>query len=139
MNDDFTFDWAVLAPITDVETTVEHICVTHNLNGTWFESHPDGLPVKGCRITLADTSTLAVLTLQGYYEDQTHLRLQPPLVPWIRQQMLPRSQMICIKHFAPPDGCPLRNGFLKALHVLCVHRAFDHGQTSLARPSNWVP
>ncbi|NOK58320.1 MAG: hypothetical protein GFH27_549279n126 [Chloroflexi bacterium AL-W] len=77
MNDDFTFDWAVLAPITDVETTVEHICVTHNLNGTWFESHPDGLPVKGCRIMLADTSTLAVLTLQGYYEDQTHLRLQP--------------------------------------------------------------
>lgn len=77
MGDDFTFDWVVLAPIDDITTIVEQTCVEHNFNGTWFESRPDGFPVKGCRITIMDGSTLAVLTLQGYYEDQTHLRLQP--------------------------------------------------------------
>jgi hypothetical protein len=76
MSDDFTFDWVVLAPIADVEASVEQACVARGLDGTWYSSAPDGFPVKGRRITTAG-KTLAVLTLQGYQPDQTHLRLQP--------------------------------------------------------------
>jgi hypothetical protein len=77
MTDDFTFDWAVLAPIEEIATLVELICVARGLDGLWYSSTPGGIPVKGCRINGADGATLAVLTLQGYYPDQTHLRLQP--------------------------------------------------------------
>jgi hypothetical protein len=76
MTDDFTFDWVALAPIEQVAARAEEICVARGLSGLWYASAPDGIPVKGCRIT-ADGATLAVLTLQGYQSDQTHLRLQP--------------------------------------------------------------
>jgi hypothetical protein len=77
MTDDFTFDWAALAPIEEIATLVERICVARGLDGLWYSSTPGGIPVKGCRINGVDGVTLAVLTLQGYYPDQTHLRLQP--------------------------------------------------------------
>lgn len=76
MSDDFTFDWVVLAPIAEVEAVAEQIATQRGLDGIWYSSAPDGFPVKGCRITTAG-KTLAVLTLQGYQPDQTHLRLQP--------------------------------------------------------------
>ncbi|HJZ45849.1 MAG TPA: hypothetical protein VKE41_01745 [Roseiflexaceae bacterium] len=77
MIDDFTFDWVALAPIEDVAALAERVCVARGLSGLWYASAPDGIPVKGCRITAEDGATLAVLTLQGYQSDQTHLRLQP--------------------------------------------------------------
>jgi len=77
MTDDFTFDWVALAPIEDVAALAEQTCVESGLSGLWYASAPGGIPVKGCRITAADGGSLAVLTLQGYQSDQTHLRLQP--------------------------------------------------------------
>src|SRR6266545_7432703 len=82
MTDDFTFDWAALAPIEEIATLVERICVARGLDGLWYSSTPGGIPVKGCRINGADGTTLAVLTLQGYY---TPIRLicgfNPPYTP----------------------------------------------------------
>jgi hypothetical protein len=75
--DDLTFDWVALAPIEDVAAQAEDTCVARGLSGQWYASAPGGIPVKGCRITAGDDATLAVLTLQGYQSDQTHLRLQP--------------------------------------------------------------
>jgi len=77
MTDDLTFDWVALAPIEDVAARAEAVCVARGLSGLWYASAPDGIPVKGCRITAEGGATLAVLTLQGYQSDQTHLRLQP--------------------------------------------------------------
>jgi hypothetical protein len=77
MTDDFTFDWVALAPIEDVAGQAEQICVARGLSGLWYASAPGGIPVKGCRIADAGGTSLAVLTLQGYQSDQTHLRLQP--------------------------------------------------------------
>jgi hypothetical protein len=77
MIDDFIFDWVAPAPIEEVAAQVEAVCVARGLNGLWYSSAPGGIPVKGCRITLTNGATLAVLTLQGYQPDQTHLRLQP--------------------------------------------------------------
>ena len=75
--DDLTFDWVALAPIEEVAALAERACVERGLSGLWYASAPGGIPVKGCRITLTNGATLAVLTLQGYQPDQTHLRLQP--------------------------------------------------------------
>jgi hypothetical protein len=77
MTDDFTFDWVALAPIEQVAALAEQVCVASGLSGVWYASAPGGIPVKGCRIAAEDGTTLAVLTLQGYQSDQTHLRLQP--------------------------------------------------------------
>ncbi len=77
MTDDFTFDWVALAPIEEVATRAEQVCVARGLSGLWYASTPGGIPVKGCRIAAEDGASLAVLTLQGYQSDQTHLRLQP--------------------------------------------------------------
>ena len=77
MTDDFTFDWVALAPIEEVAALAEQACVVRGLSGLWYASAPGGIPVKGCRITAEDGGSLAVLTLQGYQSDQTHLRLQP--------------------------------------------------------------
>jgi hypothetical protein len=77
MIDDFTFDWGVLAPIELIAAQIEEVCAAHGFGGLWYSSAPDGIPVKGCRITTAAAATLAVVTLQGYAPDQTHLRLQP--------------------------------------------------------------
>jgi len=78
MTDDLTFDWVALAAIEEVAARAEQVCVARGLAGIWYSSAPDGIPVKGCRITqAAGSATLAVLTLQGYQSDQTHLRLQP--------------------------------------------------------------
>ena len=77
MTDDFTFDWVALAPIEEVAARAEQICVAHGYSGLWYASAPSGIPVKGCRIAGQDGDRLAVLTLQGYQADQTHLRLQP--------------------------------------------------------------
>src|SRR5438128_1134952 len=77
MTDDLTFDWVALAPIEPIAARAEEVCVARGLGGLWYSSAPGGIPVKGCRITNAGGATLAVLTLQGYYPDQTHLRLQP--------------------------------------------------------------
>jgi hypothetical protein len=77
MTDDFTFDWVALAPIEEVAALAEQVCVMCGLSGLWYASAPGGIPVKGCRITTEDGASLAVLTLQGYQSDQTHLRLQP--------------------------------------------------------------
>lgn len=77
MTDEFTFDWVAPAPIEEVATQVEAVCVGRGLNGLWYSSARGGIPVKGCRITLASGATLAALTLQGYDPDRTHLRLQP--------------------------------------------------------------
>ena len=77
MTDDCTFDWVVLAPIEAVAARVEEVCVAQGFDGLWYSSAPAGVPVKGCRITVEEGATLAVLTLQGYQPDQTHLRLQP--------------------------------------------------------------
>jgi hypothetical protein len=75
--DDLTFEWVALAPIEEVAARAEAACVARGLSGQWYASAPGGIPVKGCRITAEDGATLAVLTLQGYQSDQTHLRLQP--------------------------------------------------------------
>ena len=75
--DDYTFDWVALAPIEAVAERAEQCCVAQGLSGLWYSSAPGGIPVKGCRILGAGDTTLAVLTLQGYRADQTHLRLQP--------------------------------------------------------------
>jgi hypothetical protein len=77
MTDDFTFDWVALAPIEEVAAQAESVCIAQGLSGQWYASSPGGIPVKGCRITAVDGASLAVLTLQGYQSDQTHLRLQP--------------------------------------------------------------
>src|ERR1700712_1983433 len=78
MTDDLTFDWVALASIEDVAARAEQVCVARGVAGSWDSSAPDGISVKGCRITqAAGVATLAVLTLQGYQSDQTHLRLQP--------------------------------------------------------------
>jgi hypothetical protein len=77
MTDDFTFDWVALAPIEEVAAQAEAVCVARGLSGQWYASSPGGIPVKGCRIIAEDGGSLAVLTLQGYQSDQTHLRLQP--------------------------------------------------------------
>ena len=77
MTDDLTFDWVALAPIEEVASQTEAVCVARGLSGLWYASAPGGIPVKGCRITAEDGASLAVLTLQGYQSDQTHLRLQP--------------------------------------------------------------
>jgi len=77
MADDFTFDWMVLAPIEEVAAQAEAVCVARGLSGLWYASARDGMPVKGCRIAAESGESLAVLTLQGYQADQTHLRLQP--------------------------------------------------------------
>ena len=77
MTDDLTFDWVTLAPIEELAAQTEAICVARGLSGKWYASAPGGVPVKGCRITAEDGTALAVLTLQGYQSDQTHLRLQP--------------------------------------------------------------
>jgi hypothetical protein len=77
MTDDLIFDWVALAPIEEIAAQAEAICVARELSGVWYASAPGGIPVKGCRITAADGASLAVLTLQGYQSDQTHLRLQP--------------------------------------------------------------
>jgi hypothetical protein len=77
MTDDFTFDWVALAAIEEVAAQAEAVCVARGLAGLWYASAPGGIPVKGCRITAEDGASLAVLTLQGYQSDQTHLRLQP--------------------------------------------------------------
>jgi len=77
MADDFTFDWVALAPIEEVAALAEQACVARRLSGLWYASAPGGIPVKGCRITAEDGASRAVLTLQGYQSDQTHLRLQP--------------------------------------------------------------
>lgn len=77
MTDDFTFDWVALAPIEEVAALAERACVERGLSGLWYASAPGGIPVKGCRIAAEDGASLAVLTLQGYQSDQTHLRLQP--------------------------------------------------------------
>ena len=75
--DDNTFDWVALAPIDAVAASAEQCCIAQGLSGVWYSSAPGGIAVKGCRIVGASESTLAVLTLQGYQADQTHLRLQP--------------------------------------------------------------
>ena len=75
--DDNTFDWVALAPIDAVAASAEQCCIAQGLSGVWYSSAPGGIAVKGCRIVGAGESTLAVLTLQGYQADQTHLRLQP--------------------------------------------------------------
>jgi hypothetical protein len=77
MTDDLTFDWVALAPIEEIAAQAEAVCVAHGLSGIWYASSPGGIPVKGCRIAAEDGASLAVLTLQGYQSDQTHLRLQP--------------------------------------------------------------
>src|SRR5215213_7823757 len=77
MIDDFTFDWVALASIEEIAGQAEAVCVALGLSGVWYTSAPNGIPVKGCRITSEDGASLAVLTLQGYQNDQTHLRLQP--------------------------------------------------------------
>ena len=77
MRDDFTFDWVALAAIEQVAAQAEAVCVERGLSGLWYASTPGGIPVKGCRVTAPDGESLAVLTLQGYQSDQTHLRLQP--------------------------------------------------------------
>jgi hypothetical protein len=78
MADDFAFDWVALAPIEEVAAAVEAACMARGLAGVWFSSAPGGIPVKGCRITTGTGgATLAVLTLQAFQPDQTHLRLQP--------------------------------------------------------------
>ena len=75
--DDYTFDWVALAPIDAVAASAEQCCIAQGLSGVWYSSAPGGIPVKGCRISGAGEATLAVLTLQGFQIDQTHLRLQP--------------------------------------------------------------
>src|SRR4029079_2040370 len=75
--DDNTFDWVALAPIEAVAASAEQCCVAQGLSGVWYSSAPGGIPVKGCRIAGANDATIAVLTLQGFQPDQTHLRLQP--------------------------------------------------------------
>ena len=77
MTEDFTFDWVALASIEEVAAQAEAVCVARGLSGLWYASAPGGIPVKGCRITAESGESLAVLTLQGYQADQTHLRLQP--------------------------------------------------------------
>ena len=77
MTDDFTFDWVALAPIEQVAAQAEAVCMARGLSGEWYASAPGGIAVKGCRIMSEDGASLAVLTLQGYQSDQTHLRLQP--------------------------------------------------------------
>ena len=77
MTDDFTFDWVALAPIEQVAALAEQTCIAQGLSGLWYASAPGGISVKGCRITGEQGSTLAVLTLQGFQKEQTHLRLQP--------------------------------------------------------------
>lgn len=77
MTDEYTFDWVALASIEDVAARAEAVCVAQGLGGQWYSSAPGGIPVKGGRLLGADGTTMAVLTLQGYQADQTHLRLQP--------------------------------------------------------------
>ncbi len=77
LTDDLTFDWVALAPIEEIAAQAEAVCVARGLSGIWYASAPGGIPVKGCRIAAEDGVSLAVLTLQGYQSDQTHLRLQP--------------------------------------------------------------
>ena len=76
MTDDFTFDWVALASIEEIAAQAEAVCVALGLSGVWYASAPNGIPVRGCRITAEDGASLAVLTLQGYQSDQTHLRLR---------------------------------------------------------------
>ena len=76
MTHDLTFDWVALASIEEIAAQAEAVCIAHGLSGMWYASTPDGIPVKGCRITAEGGASLAVLTLQGYQNDQTHLRLQ---------------------------------------------------------------
>jgi hypothetical protein len=75
--DDYAFDWVALAPIDVVAARAEQCCIAQGLSGIWYSSAPGGIPVKGCRIADGDDATLAVLTLQGFQADQTHLRMQP--------------------------------------------------------------
>jgi hypothetical protein len=75
--DDYAFDWVALAPIDAVAARAEQCCIAQGLSGIWYSSAPGGIPVKGCRIADGDDATLAVLTLQGFQADQTHLRMQP--------------------------------------------------------------
>jgi len=77
MTEPFTFDWVVLAPIEEVATQAEAVCMAGGLSGLWYASAREGTPVKGCRIAAESGESLAVLTLQGYQADQTHMRLQP--------------------------------------------------------------
>lgn len=77
MTDDYTFDWVALAAIEPVAACVEACCAAQGLGGTWYSSAPGGIAVKGCRISADGRASLAVLTLQGFQADQTHLRLQP--------------------------------------------------------------
>lgn len=77
MSDELVFDWVVSGPIEPIAQRIEALCVARGLGGLWYSSARDGVPVKGSRITGADGATLALLTLQGYRPDQTHLRLQP--------------------------------------------------------------
>jgi len=77
MTENLTFDWVALASIEEIAAQAEAVCVACGLSGVWYASAPGGIPVKGCRITAEDGASLAVLTLQGYQSDQTHLRLQP--------------------------------------------------------------
>jgi hypothetical protein len=75
--EDLIFDWVALAPIEDVAARAEQVSGARGLAGTWYSSAPGGIPVKGCRLIDSHGATVAVLTLQGFQPDQTHLRLQP--------------------------------------------------------------
>ena len=88
MTHDLTFDWVALAPIEEIAAQAEAVCIAHGLSGMWYASTPSGIPVKGCRITAEGGASLAVLTLQGYQRDQTHLRLQPAARADTPEQMI---------------------------------------------------
>jgi hypothetical protein len=131
MTDDFTFDWAALAPIEELATLVERICVARGLDGLWYSSTPGGIPVKGCRINGADGATLAVLTLQRYYPIRPICGSNPPCMP-----PTPRRSWRSTPHCARPAGSPAPGRCSRAPRASFDRRASGRGQVRQSSQAN---
>jgi hypothetical protein len=77
MNQDLIFDWVALAPPEAVVEVVDEICKGQGLRIRWATTSLDDLPMYAGTIMTASGQSAVSLTLQGYWPDQTHLRLLP--------------------------------------------------------------
>lgn len=75
--DDTAFDWVALAPIDHVMACADEVWAAAAVRASWLGNIPDGMRMESCRLTDDAGTHLAILTLQGYALDQTHLRLEP--------------------------------------------------------------
>jgi hypothetical protein len=81
MDQDLVFDWVALAPPEAVVEVVDEICKGQGLRIRWVTTSLADIPMYAGTIMTASGESAVSLTLQGYWPDQTHIRLLPSQDP----------------------------------------------------------